>query len=91
LNIDLRIEFCKSKAGADRWHEEVKLLRKEMDRAMRFFKARSSEWSDLVNSHPHNSPHDKAESEGRCAYALEQALQFECMHDRCASLWKDLF
>jgi len=36
-DTDLRIEFCKSKASADRWREEVELLREEMARTKRFF------------------------------------------------------
>jgi hypothetical protein len=36
---DLRIEFCKTKARADRWCEEVELLREEMGRVKRFFDA----------------------------------------------------
>jgi hypothetical protein len=30
MSTDLCIEFCKSKASTDRWHEEVELLREEM-------------------------------------------------------------
>jgi hypothetical protein len=88
MSTDLRIEFCKSRALADRWQEEVELLREEMNRAKRFFEFRSSNWSALVNSRPHDSPGDKAMAEGRCAYAHEQAAQFHRMHDSCISLWE---
>ena len=91
MNTDLRIEFCKSKARADRWHEEVELLREEMDRTRRFFETRSSEWSALAYSHPHDSPGDNAEAEGRRAYALGQAAQFQSMHECCTSLWKGIW
>lgn len=87
-STDLRIEFCKSKALADRWQEEVELLREEMNRAKRFFMVRSSDWSALVNSHPHDSPGNKALVEGRRAFAFEQAAQFRRMHDCCVSLWE---
>ncbi|KAF8056695.1 hypothetical protein FPV67DRAFT_1456797 [Lyophyllum atratum] len=36
LRDDLRIEWCKSKAQADRWREEVLLLREEMRRVSRY-------------------------------------------------------
>ena len=64
MSTDLRIEFCKSKASADRWREEVELLREEMAQCKQFFKFHSSEWSALASSHTHNSPGDKAEVEG---------------------------
>jgi hypothetical protein len=60
MSTDLHIEFCKSKASADRWHEEVELLREEMARTKQFFKFRSSEWSALASSQPHGTPGDKA-------------------------------
>jgi hypothetical protein len=53
MSTDLHIEFCKSKASADRWHEEVELLREEMAWTKHFFKFRLSEWSALVSSQPH--------------------------------------
>lgn len=90
MSTDLRIEFCKSKASTDRWREEVELLREEMARTKRFFKFRSSEWSALASSQPCGTPGDKAEVEGRRAYALEQAAQFNCMHDCYVSLWEGI-
>ena len=82
---DLRIEFCKTKARADHWREEVELLREEMERVKRFFKTRSLEWSSLASGHFDVSPIDEAEIEGRCAYALEQSDQFDRMRDHCIS------
>jgi hypothetical protein len=43
ISTDLRIEFCKSKASADCWCEEVELLREEMAQTKWFFKFHSSE------------------------------------------------
>jgi hypothetical protein len=90
MSTDLRIEFCKSKASADRWREEVELLREEMAWTKRFFQFRSSEWSALVSSQPHGTPGDKAEVEGQHAYALKQAAQFDRMHDCYVSLWEGI-
>jgi hypothetical protein len=90
MSTDLLIEFCKSKASADHWREEVEFLREEMARTKHFFKFRLSEWSALASSQPHGTPGDKAEVKGRCAYALEQAAQFNHMHDCYVSLWEGI-
>jgi hypothetical protein len=90
MSTDLHIEFCKSKASADRWCEEVELLREEMAQTKQFFQFHSSEWSALASSQPHGTPGDKAEVEGRRAYDLEQAAQFDCMHDCYVSLWEGI-
>ena len=84
-STDLRIEFCKTKARADRWREEVELLKEEMERVKRFFKTCSLEWSSLASDHLDVSPIDLVEIEGRQAYALEQSDQFDRMHDHCIS------
>ncbi|KAF8873430.1 hypothetical protein BD779DRAFT_1613676 [Infundibulicybe gibba] len=44
LNDALHIEWCKSKARADRWSEEVELLREEMRRVCAFFETHTIEW-----------------------------------------------
>jgi len=84
---DLRIEFCKTKARADRWREEVELLKEEMERVKRFFKTRSLEWSRLASDNFAASSIDQAEIEGQRAYALEQSAQFDQMHDHCIKIF----
>lgn len=90
MSTDLRIEFCKSKASADCWHEDRELLREEMAWTKQFFKFCSSEWSALASSQPHGTPGYKAEVKGRRTYALEQAAQFNHMHDCYISLWEGI-
>lgn len=80
---DLRIEFCKTKARAGRWREEVELLREEMERVKRFFKTRSSQWLSLAPGNFDVFPVDQATIEGQRAYALEQSAQFERMYAHC--------
>jgi hypothetical protein len=90
MSTDLHIEFCKSKASADRWCEEVELLREKMAWTKQFFQFHSSEWSALASSQPHGTPGDKAKVEGQCTYTLEQAVQFDHMHDCYVSLWEGI-
>jgi hypothetical protein len=80
---DLQIEFCKTKARANRWHEEVELLKEEMERVKQFFQTCSLEWLGLTSGNPDVSSIDLAEIEARRAYALEQSPQFERMYDHC--------
>lgn len=68
--IALRIEWCRSRARAMRWTEEVLLLLEEMRRVLAFmewhaswWEGQSARWSGL----------DAAESEGMAAYAYRQA------------------
>jgi len=89
LQDDLRIEFCKSKARADRWAEEVELLQEEMKRVKLFFEKRAQNWT----SHAERVgtgilAADPAMAEGLRAFANEQASQFRSMRARCDHLWR---
>ncbi|KAG5635184.1 hypothetical protein H0H81_012123 [Sphagnurus paluster] len=50
LQHDLRIQWCKSKARADRWREEVLLLLEEMNRVRRFFKHMAATWDSRLST-----------------------------------------
>ena len=87
--IDLRIEWCKSKACADRWSEEVGLLREEMRRVVRFLHHRASGWDAWMGQEGYISPWaDAATMEGHQAYAHEQAVQFRVMAVWFAHVWR---
>lgn len=87
--IDLRIEWCKSKARADRWSEEVELLREEMRRVERFLHYRANCWDARVAQKGFPSPWtDAATLEGCQAYALEQAVQFRAIGVRFTHMWR---
>ncbi len=40
----LRIEWCKARAHAHRWDEEVTLTLTEMERTLLFFAAKQEQW-----------------------------------------------
>ncbi|SJL11239.1 uncharacterized protein ARMOST_14642 [Armillaria ostoyae] len=75
----LRIEWCKTRARAHRWHEEVILLEEEMKRVKAFFAYEGRTW--LVCAAREDI------SEGEHAYALRQADIRACMRQHCIDLW----
>jgi hypothetical protein len=82
----LRIEWCKARARAMRWSEEVLLLQEEMRRVLAYhtwhalwWVDQGTRWVDLP----------AARSEGLLAYAHRQAHIFRAMHDDCQRMWKD--
>ncbi|KAG6877349.1 hypothetical protein C0993_008350 [Termitomyces sp. T159_Od127] len=88
LQDDLRIEWCKSKARADRWQEEVLLLREEMTRVSRFFQTREREWKALAEINISIYRYDdEATAQGRRAYALQQAGMYRAMAVYCEGYW----
>jgi hypothetical protein len=77
--VDLRIEFCKSKACGDHRAEEVELLQEEIKRVKQFFETQAGRWSahadaDAVGKM--NPATDLAMAEGLHAYTNEQSAQF---------------
>ena len=73
----------------DRWREEVELLLEEMARVLRFFSWRVLEWSRLVQTND-AGVQDGALFDGRNAYALQQASQFQAMRSHCEQSWRDV-
>ena len=87
--VDLRIEFCKSKACGDRWAEEVELLQEEMKRVKWFFETQAGRWAAHAGAVGKTNPvTDLAMAEGLRAYANEQSAQFHVMRSRCEHLWR---
>ncbi|KAF8158043.1 hypothetical protein B0H34DRAFT_674528 [Crassisporium funariophilum] len=88
LQDNLRMEWCKGKARADQWQEEVRLLLEEMERVDRFFNYKAAEWGRhglaVCSSGTYN---DRATAEGRRAYAAEQAAMYSAMRRRATHLW----
>ncbi|KAJ7185969.1 hypothetical protein C8R46DRAFT_880838 [Mycena filopes] len=72
LHNDIRIEWTKARARADRWREEVILLEEEMRRVLQFCKWKAKWWDDRKDSRPDAS---SVLAEGVRAYALEQAAR----------------
>lgn len=80
--LALRIEWCKSRARAMRWKEEVILLQEEMRRVLAFLTAQATVWREraagsemrIDNTNTRRHANDSAIIEGRRAYAKQQAL-----------------
>ncbi|KAF5375506.1 hypothetical protein D9615_009182 [Tricholomella constricta] len=83
----LRIEWCKSKARADRWSEEVQLLLEEMRRVLEFFESMAVKWEQRPAAMCFVEK-DGAMLEALHAYAARQASQFRSMKDHCSYIWR---
>ncbi len=70
FNVSVRIEWAKTKARAERWQEEVILLREEMRRAIVFMEWLAKEWTLRAINRPNVSPELL---QGLVAYAYKQA------------------
>lgn len=84
--VALRIEWCKSRARALRWSEEVELLQEEMTRVLRFFSWQADWWEEQTTR---LSGLDLQQQEGIKAYAMRQAHIRRTMHANCVRLWAD--
>ncbi|KAJ7018076.1 hypothetical protein C8F04DRAFT_977957, partial [Mycena alexandri] len=74
LHPDIRVEWMKARARADRWREELILVEEEMRRVLQFCRWKAEWWTARLE--PKRGP-DRAEMEpelveGLRAYALEQ-------------------
>jgi len=85
--VDLHIEWCKSKAWAEHWSEEVELLQEEMRRVKAFFEARAGAWDQQRNGLGKRGD-DPAIIGGMEAYARNQAAQFRAMRAHCEHTWR---
>ncbi|KAJ7030526.1 hypothetical protein C8F04DRAFT_1263825 [Mycena alexandri] len=72
LHDDIRIEWTKARARADRWREEVILLEEEMWRVLEFCKWKARWWEDRTVGRPDAS---NVLAEGVRAYTLEQVTR----------------
>lgn len=80
----MRVEWCKARARANRWAEEVVLLQEEMRRVITYFDWHAKWWDEHAVS---RSNFAVTENEALVAYASRQA-NIQCsMHDHCLSLW----
>ncbi|KAF7970355.1 hypothetical protein HWV62_24332 [Athelia sp. TMB] len=84
---ELRIEWCKARARAFRWSEEVFLLLEEMTRVRKYHTWHAEWWEQQSVTRPGLSAE---ESEGFAAYAFRQAQIRITMRDVCVSAWKDV-
>jgi hypothetical protein len=69
--LALRVEWCKTRARAHRWHEEIQLLEEEMRRSLESCLWRSRWWQSRAQQRVETETHI---AEGLAAYAWEQSL-----------------
>jgi len=81
---DLRAEWAKSLARAERWEEEVRLLKAEMVRSLKFFQCKSVGWLAMTHQRTGLSPDIHA---GVLGYAQKQSYLCDQMARKYASQW----
>ncbi|KAJ7584477.1 hypothetical protein C8J56DRAFT_1005073 [Mycena floridula] len=82
----LRIEWCKSRARAQRWREECILTVEEMRRVLAFMVWSKDQWLNRVNG-VGPLPRDRAMQEAANAYAYRQAKIQVDIGRHCEVLW----
>lgn len=86
LTAALKIEWCKLRARAIRWEEEVELLQEEMRRTEVFFKWKSKWWLNRRAG----VETDEETKEGLRAYAASQSHVWQSLRSRCWSSWASM-
>jgi|SRR6266849_4551788 len=85
--LAMRVEWAKSKARADRWAEEVILLREEMRRVIQYFDWKANWWVSQAGCRTNVSVDIQ---QGLHAYALKQATMYRRMTKAAAARWHPL-
>ncbi|KAG1847185.1 hypothetical protein DFJ58DRAFT_717237 [Suillus subalutaceus] len=85
LQDSLHVEWCKARARAHRWEEEVLLLREEMRRVLAFFEWQAGWWDKQGTRHQFVS-HEF--TEGALTYAHRQATLHHRMSTHFRLLWE---
>ncbi|TFK77994.1 hypothetical protein K466DRAFT_445690, partial [Polyporus arcularius HHB13444] len=82
--IALRVEWCKARARAHRWREEVQLLLEEMRRVPEFHEWMARQWEQRS---VRNYQGREEYFEGARAYAVQQASIRRKMKEFCRHVW----
>ena len=85
VNEDMHTEWAQCTACADRWEEEVLLLREEMRRVVEFLEWRSSDWFAKTDSR--SGAVTPAVYTGLSAYASKQGSVFHNLALRFSQRW----
>lgn len=83
-NEGLRVEWAKSLARAERWEEEILLLREEMRRTLVFLDYQGQWWRKQGTL---RTDHDEVLSSGLRGYAEKQATLRRRLGNEFASIW----
>ncbi|TFK80022.1 hypothetical protein K466DRAFT_504583, partial [Polyporus arcularius HHB13444] len=81
---NIKVEWARSQARAERWGEEVILLEEEMRRVIEYFEWKATWWREQRSR---RSRLPAALQRGLGAYAEYQAAVFEGLASRCTDLW----
>ncbi|KAI0712134.1 hypothetical protein C8Q76DRAFT_693826 [Earliella scabrosa] len=85
LQESLRVEWCKARARAARWSEEVELLQEEMRRTITYHEWAAAQWPARVDTKFVERPDYR---EGANAYARRQAAVRTSLRDFCKRTWQ---
>lgn len=83
--IALRIEWCQARARANRWAEEIELVREEMRRVVAYHDYMHQVWMQRLHCRTDLSSSIR---EGLSAYACRQAEIRLSMRETCARMWR---
>ncbi|KAH9916110.1 uncharacterized protein BXZ73DRAFT_53996, partial [Epithele typhae] len=81
---NMKYEWARSKARADRWSEEAQLLEEEMRRVIEYFEWKSGWWRKQGGRRVTD---DAVLAMGLSVYAEKQAAIFTGLATRCATKW----
>ncbi|KAG1735743.1 uncharacterized protein EDB91DRAFT_1238195 [Suillus paluster] len=83
----VRLEWCKARAHAHRWSEEVELLLEEMRQVLAFLRWQGSWWKERMTLRMLNSA---PAQEGLSAYACRQSALHVLLIAKFQRLWSDV-
>jgi hypothetical protein len=84
----LRIQWCRTRARAMRWSEEVLLVQEEMRRVLEYMSWFANWWTSHATVP--SMAHDPYLMEGLTAYAAKQADLRLSLRNHFEMLWKDV-
>ncbi|KAJ7870848.1 hypothetical protein B0H13DRAFT_2236440 [Mycena leptocephala] len=85
LHDDIRVEWTKARARADRWREELVLLDEEMRRVLVYCEWKANWWDERRASRLEVS---RELAEGLYAYAAEQAARERAWREKWSTKWR---
>ncbi|KAF6754839.1 hypothetical protein DFP72DRAFT_1067991 [Ephemerocybe angulata] len=83
----IKVEWAKSRARAARYHEEIKIVREEMKRTIRFFAWKEQEWYKRADAKQAQVGDDQRYAEGLQAYAKRQGAICLGLRRRFEHMW----
>ncbi|KAG1726729.1 uncharacterized protein EDB91DRAFT_1061499 [Suillus paluster] len=85
---DMQIEWCKARAQAMRWAEDVELLKEEMRRVLQFFEWDAQRWDERSLGNALQDT-DTDKRKGQTVYAKRQAVLRRILVESFKTSWAD--